>query len=198
MSDEMAEGLRGARRDKSNRVIAEDAVIVGESLVRALVADLEAAFECLMDDAAEKDKQCRGKIAIADALLALEYAEAALFLRGIAHVQEPRGGAEIGQDAAGPLRFRCALGLARLHPITELLLDSDKPARAGAARALGASGSLAAIPLLRFKARLGDREGIERILAEGARRSARGGAPGNCHAAVARRYRLLDRAGGSK
>src|SRR5262249_45441610 len=39
-----------------------------------------------------------------------------------------------------------------------LLLDSDKRARAGAARALGGSGSLAVIPLLRFKARQGDGE----------------------------------------
>jgi HEAT repeat protein len=56
------------------------------------------------------------------------------------------------------------LGLARInHPgtlllLTDLLRDSDKTARAGAARALGAAGSLAAIPLLRFKVHLGDKE----------------------------------------
>jgi HEAT repeat protein len=41
--------------------------------------------------------------------------------------------------------------------LTELLLNSDNAARMGAARALGGAGSLAAVPLLRYKVRIGDR-----------------------------------------
>src|SRR5207302_8774630 len=61
-------------------------------------------------------------------------------------------------------RGHCALGRGRLklpdrlRHVAGLLHDRDKRARAGAARALGGAGALAAIPLLRFKARLGDRE----------------------------------------
>jgi len=115
-----------------------------------------------MIDPEESDKQCRAKIEIVDALNRFEYAESDLFLRGVTHRQNPRFG-EPGQDAAGALRAYCAFGLARIgHPgvvllLTELLLDSDNTARAGAARALGATGSLAAVPLLRYKVRSGDR-----------------------------------------
>jgi HEAT repeat protein len=117
----------------------------------------------LLIDPEDCDKQCRGKIAIVEALNQLEFAESELFLRGIVHVQDPVWG-EPGQDAAGLLRAVSALGLARLnHPdrllyLTDLLLDTDKTARAGAARALGNSGSLAAVPLLRYKAQVGDRD----------------------------------------
>jgi HEAT repeat protein len=41
--------------------------------------------------------------------------------------------------------------------LTDLLLDSDDTARAGAARALGGTGSASAVPLLRYKVRTGDR-----------------------------------------
>jgi len=65
-------------------------------------------------------------------------------------------------DPSAPLRAGCALGLVRIkYPsalalLVDLLLDKAKVARRGAARALGASGLLAAVPLLRFKARIGD------------------------------------------
>jgi HEAT repeat protein len=85
-----------------------------------------------------------------------------VFLHGLTHRQNPRFG-DASQDAAGTLRAYCALGLVRIGPpdtvllLTELLLDSDNTARAGAARALGGTGSLTAVPLLRFKVRTGDR-----------------------------------------
>jgi HEAT repeat protein len=116
-----------------------------------------------MIDPEESDKQCRAKIEIVDALNRLEYAEPDVFLRGLIHRQDRRSGQPPGQDAAGALRAFCAFGLARInHPgvvllLTELLLDSDDTARAGAARALGGTGSLAAVALLRYKVRTGDR-----------------------------------------
>jgi HEAT repeat protein len=157
------EELRAALGDVSNLVVAEAAAVIGDSAVQELAQDLVAAFERLMIEPEQSDKQCRGKIALVEALNKLEYAGPEVFLRGIAHVQEPRWG-DPDQDTAGPLRAHCAFGLARINPpnllllLTDLLLDRDKAARAGAIRALGSSGSLAAIPLLRFKAQLGDKE----------------------------------------
>src|SRR5262249_9341356 len=129
-----------------------------------LAADLVGAFDRLMIESEKSDKQCRGKIAIIEALNKLEYGEEEIFLRGLAHFQDPGWGEEQSQDAAAPFRAQCGFGLALikrgdvlLH-WTRLRLDKDPRARAGAARALGGSGSLAAIPLLRFKARIGDGE----------------------------------------
>lgn len=155
--------LRGYLADASSLIVTEAAKIIKEQTVAELAGDLVAAFDRLMIDPEECDKQCRAKIAIVDALNQLDYAEPDVLLRGLTHVQDSRYGVPPGQDAAGELRAYCALGLARIgHKgvellLTELLLDSDNTARAGAARALGCSGLLAAIPLLRYKVRIGDR-----------------------------------------
>jgi HEAT repeat protein len=154
--------LRRYLADASSLIVAEAARITKDQAVPELVGDLVAAFDRLMIDPEESDNQCRAKIEIVDALNRLEYPEPNVFLRGLTHRQNPRFG-EPGQDAAGTLRAFCAFGLARIdHPgvvllLTELLLDSDNTARAGAARALGGTGSLAAVPLLRYKVRTGDR-----------------------------------------
>ncbi|MBI3409690.1 MAG: HEAT repeat domain-containing protein [Planctomycetes bacterium] len=154
--------LRRYLADASSLIVAEAARIIKDHAVPEQIGDLVAAFHRLMINPEESDKQCRAKIEIVDALNRLEYAEPDVFLRGLIHRQDPRFG-ESGQDAAGALRAFCAFGLARIgHPgvvllLTELLLDSDDTTRAGAARALGFSGSLAAVPLLRYKVRTGDR-----------------------------------------
>jgi HEAT repeat protein len=155
--------LRRYLADASSLIVTEAARIIKDQAVADLVGDLVAAFDRLMIDPEKNDKQCRAKIEIVDALNRLDYAEPDVFLRGLAHHQDRRFGAPPAQDAAGALRAFCAFGLARIgHPgvvllLTELLLDSDDTARAGAARALGNTGSLAAIPLLRYKVRTGDR-----------------------------------------
>ena len=147
----------------SSLIVAETARIIKDQAVPELVGDLVAAFDRLMIDPEKTDKQCRAKIEIVDALNRFEYGEPDMFLRGLTHRQDRRFSEPPGQDAAGALRAFCAFGLARIgHPsvvllLTELLLDSDDTARAGAARALGNTGSLAAIPLLRYKVRIGDR-----------------------------------------
>jgi HEAT repeat protein len=154
--------LRRYLTDGSSLIVAEAARIIRDQAVPEMAGDLVAAFDRFMMDPEESDKQCRAKIEIVAALNRLEYAESDVFLRGVTHRQDPRFG-EPGQDAAGALRAYCAFGLARIGHrgvlllLTELLLDSDNTARAGAARALGATGSLAAIPLLRYKVRSGDR-----------------------------------------
>jgi HEAT repeat protein len=154
--------LRRYLADPSSLIVAEAAKIVNDQTASTLAGDLVAAFGRLMIEPEVSDKQCRAKIEIVAALNRLEYAQSEVFLRGLSHHQDPRFG-EPGQDMAGPLRAFCAFGLARInHPgvvllLTELLLDSDNTARAGAARALGATGSLTAVPLLRYKVRSGDR-----------------------------------------
>jgi HEAT repeat protein len=161
-SSETTLELRRYLADASSFIVAEAARIIKERALPELVGDLLAAFDRLMIDPEESDKQCRAKIEIVDALNRLEHAEPDVFLRGLSHCQDRRFG-QPGQDAAGALRAFCAFGLARInHPgvvllLTELLLDSDDTARAGAARALGGTGSRAAVALLRYKVRTGDR-----------------------------------------
>ncbi|MBO0699303.1 MAG: hypothetical protein J2P46_12980 [Zavarzinella sp.] len=155
--------LRDFLADKSNLVVAEAAEIVGERSLAELGPDLAAAFPRFLDDPVETDKLCRAKIAITDALHKIEYDAEEVFRVGLRHVQrEPRWGGS--DDTAAPLRGAAAFALVRLNPrdlmllLADLLADKEKVARAAAARALGASGALAAIPLLRLKARVGDPE----------------------------------------
>jgi HEAT repeat protein len=154
--------LRRYLADASSLIVAEAAKAIKDQNVSALAGDLVAAFDRFMIEPEESDNQCRAKIEIADALNRLEYADPDVFLRGLTHRQDARFG-QPGQDAAGTLRAYCAFGLVRIgHPgvvllLTDLLVDSDDTARAGAARALGGTGSSSAVPLLRYKVRTGDR-----------------------------------------
>lgn len=158
---EVTAELRRYLADTSSFIVAETAKVITDQTASGLAGDLAAAFDRLMIDPEETGKQCRAKIEIVDALNRLDYAEPEVFLSGLTHVQDSRFG-EPGQDAAGKLRAYCAFGLVRIgHPgvallLTELLLDSDNTARAGATRALGGTGSHAAVPLLHYKVREGD------------------------------------------
>ena len=103
------------------------------------------------------------KLAIIETLNKIDSDEEAVFLQAIRHVQmEPRWGDP--EDSAAHLRGAAAFGLVRMnHPgvvllLVELLTDPEKIARCAAARALGESRLRTAVPLLRFKARTGDKE----------------------------------------
>jgi len=155
--------VRKALRDASNLVVAEAAEIVAAKHLAELVPDLVAAFDRFMIDPEETDKVCRAKTAITETLQKLEYSDADVFLHGIRHVQkEPAWGKPV--DTAVNLRANSAFALARIGYadlvvlLADLLLDEEKVPRVAAAQALGASGRLAAVPLLRFKARIGDEE----------------------------------------
>lgn len=157
--------LRQFLADKSSIVVAEAAEIVGVRQISELAPDLVAAFHRFMIEPAESDKGCRAKIAIIEALNKIEYQDDQVYLFGIRHVQpEPRWGGS--DDTAAPLRANAAFGLVRLNHrdvlslLADLLADPEKAARSGATQALGASGARAAIPLLRFKARLGDADAL--------------------------------------
>jgi HEAT repeat protein len=163
MSATVSAELQSFLADPSNLVSAEVAAIIGDAHLVDLIPDLVAAFERFMNDPEETDKLCRAKIAVIETLNNLDYAEPAIFLRGIQHVQiEPAW--PKSYDAAAPLRASSAFGLVRMsyRPVVpllvELLVDKEKVARVAAVQALEATASVVAVPLLRFKALTGDEE----------------------------------------
>ena len=86
-----------------------------------------------------------------------------VFTRGAAHVQrEPIWGGST--DTAAELRGLCGIAHARmargdaLEVLAQLLADPERVTRAAAAQGLGDSGRPDAIPLLRYKAIVGDGE----------------------------------------
>jgi HEAT repeat protein len=155
--------LRKALGDTSNLVVADAAEIVGSRILPELAPDLVAAFDRFMVEPAETDKLCRAKTALVEALNKIEYEKEDVFLAGIHHVQmEPRWGGE--EDSAARLRGSAALALVRINYrdvvllLADLLADPEKVTRVAAAQALGESRAPSALPLLRFKARLGDED----------------------------------------
>jgi HEAT repeat protein len=160
-SPELLAELHAALTDASNLIVAEAAEIAGEKKLSELIPDLVTAFDRFLEEPEKTDKQCRAKIAIAEALNQLEYDEERFFWKGARYVQfEPVWGGEI--DTAAPLRVTCAFGLVRNHAhgvlpyLADLLNDPEKPARIGAAQVLAYSETESATLLLRLKARIGD------------------------------------------
>ena len=155
--------LGKALGDRINVVVAKAAKIAAERRMHALIPDLLRALDRLFEKPVERDPQCWGKNALAQALVDLEHREAAPFLRGIRHIQMEAvwGGQE---DTASTMRGICVLALVtcsdvapeqKLRCLVDALADRAATVRVEAARALSQmDGSL----LLRLKARLGDRE----------------------------------------
>lgn len=153
--------LQRALSSKVNHVVARSAEIVGEFMLTELESDLVDAFDRFMNNAAKIDPGCAAKVAIAEALYRMEAYQPDLFLQGIGHVQlEPVYGGK--EDTAAKLRGISALGLVRInYPnvmilLAHLLADSEAEARMSAVRAIGYSGQMEGVPLLRFKALSGD------------------------------------------
>ena len=155
--------LRKALAHRNNFVVAKAADLVREFALAELIPDLLTAFDRFLADAIKSDPQCWAKNALSRALAALEHQDAAVFLRGMRHMQlEPvwRG----RSDTAGTLRGTCALALVQcsslseselLSHLIELFADEDKSVRVEAARAVEQVGSPAAALLLRLRAVLG-------------------------------------------
>ncbi|HES75839.1 MAG TPA: HEAT repeat domain-containing protein [bacterium] len=159
-ADVMAQ-LRKALANKNNHVVAAAAKIAAEAELLDLEPDLVKAFATFMRNPAKSDPGCKAKVAIADALTHLESAAEDVFLQGVRYIQlEPTWGGEM--DTAAPLRGACALGLVGMrhrHALLELarlLADPESDARIATARALAYAGDPASVPLLRFKAHIGD------------------------------------------
>jgi HEAT repeat protein len=156
--------LRKALGDKSSFVVAAAATLIAEAELSELLPQLPPAFHRFLITPAKIDKGCKAKIALADALYRLESQDAALFRIGLRHVQpEPVWGGQ--QDTAAELRGLCALALSQLgavgvvEELADLLADRETTARVLCARALGCCGREEALPLLRYKVRIGDAAG---------------------------------------
>jgi HEAT repeat protein len=162
-SPEALEALRLALSDASNFLVAEAAKLAAQQNLVEVGPAVAQAFGRFLVNPLKTDKTCAAKIAIADALNALDYVSPDVFLQGVRFVQaEPVWGGT--QDTAGPLRGACGLGLVRLNheealpAVADLLADPEKTARVAAAQALGYCYANEAVPLLRLKIRLGDAE----------------------------------------
>jgi len=162
-SPQLAEELGRALRDSSNVVAAEAAEMAGEARLLDLVPILVEAFDRFLDDGERTDKLCRAKIAVVEALNKMDFTDEEFFLRAVRTVQpEPVWGGS--RDTAVPVRVASAFGLVRVRHrgvlplLIDMLAESDKAERAGAAQALAYDGTEAAGLLLRLKARLGDAE----------------------------------------
>jgi HEAT repeat protein len=162
-SPEALPALRLALADASNFVVAEAAKLAAHANLVELAPAIAAAFGRFLVNPVKTDKTCTAKIAIADALNALDNNSPDVFLQGVRVVQlEPVWGGQ--QDTGGPLRGACAIGLVRLSheealpAVADLLADPEKTARVAAAQALGYCYAAEAAPLLRLKIRLGDAE----------------------------------------
>jgi len=161
--------LRTALADRNNVAVGKAAEIVGKSEVAVLAPELVAAFDRFLQEPTA-DPGCAAKSPLMDALYRLGHEEPAVFLRGLRCVQMERAYAERAGDppwvdTAIDVRGSAAFGLARsgyrhtLIELADLLADKEPPARAAAARAMAYRAEPAALPLLRFKIRVGDEEG---------------------------------------
>lgn len=147
--------LQRALKSRSGRVVAKAATVVGAHRLAAHEAALLGAYERLFVDGARRDPGCDGKVAVIEALLALDHLDPEPLLRGArARQPEPVWGGTV--DAAAGLRARCGHGLVSLgYPdaevvLAELLADSEERVREEAARALGHRGGVAARALLTY------------------------------------------------
>lgn len=155
--------IKQALESSSNHLAAAAARIVGEYKLEELEDLLVQAFARFMNNPLKKDKGCAAKIAIAETLFQMGSHQEDLFLQGIRHVQlEPVYGGK--EDTAAELRYFSAMGLVRLgYPdvmieLAHLMADKELEARIGAVRAIAYARQEAGVPLLRFKALIGDED----------------------------------------
>jgi hypothetical protein len=153
--------LRAALGSTTGFVVAAAAGLVEDHRLEPLVAELAPAFERLRDDAVKRDPGCRGKLAIARALHALDHWDDRVFVAGLRHEQREGWGRD---DTAAELRGVCGLAHAHfaradaLDVLAGLLADRERTTRLAAAQALGDAGRPDATALLRFKVLVGDDE----------------------------------------
>lgn len=155
--------VRESLAHRSNHVVARAARAAREAELSALAADLVKAFPRFLEDPIRRDPGCVAKTEIARALLALGCPSPEVHLAGARHVQrEPAFGEPI--DTAVELRGISVMALvvsehpAALSVCVDLLVDREPEARAGALRALGASGHPDVALVLRHFVLRGERE----------------------------------------
>lgn len=150
---------------KSGHVATRAIKLAAEWKLARAVPEFERAFERFLVNPLESDKGCSGKLAVAEALIALEAHRPAIYWRGIRYRQmEPVWGKP--EDTAPPLRAACGRGLAmmgheRVHvALAELILDPERVAREGAVSALAWLATPQAELVLRMKVLVGDSEAV--------------------------------------
>jgi hypothetical protein len=154
--------LRAAAQSSTGFLVAAAADLIAEHRLEPAVAELAPAFVRLRDDGAKRDPACRGKLAIAKALHALDHWDDQVFVAGLRYEQKEGWG---GDDTAAELRGVCGLAHAHfgrpdaLDALAGLLGDPQRVTRVAAAQGLGDAGRPDATALLRFKVMLGDPEG---------------------------------------
>jgi hypothetical protein len=154
--------LRDALRSANGILIAAAARLVAEHHLEALVPELAPAFEALREDGAQRDPGCRGKIAIARALHALDRWDDRVLVAGLTIEQLEGWG--VRDDTAAELRGVCGLAHAHfaradaLDVLADLLADRERTTRIAAAQGLGDAGHPDAAAVLRYKVRIGDPE----------------------------------------
>jgi len=159
--DPSLDEVKDALRSSSGVLIAAAARIAAER--GALADELVRAFGHLLERPIQRDPGCRGTIAIARALHALERWDDDVFVVGVRHVQaEPGWGGST--DTAAELRGVCGLAHAHflrpdaLDVLAELLADRERTTRIAAARGLGDVGRGDVAALCRYKLLIGDDE----------------------------------------
>ncbi len=164
VDDAFIEEVRKALGSSSNLVVELAAQLVRQHEIRDATAELRAAYERFLAEPTETDKGCRAKLAVAEALSHADYDDPEFWLDGMKYVQLEAAWGE-AEDTASNLRGACAFGLIRSRMVSpaeamlalvDLLNDSQKLARVHAARAIGATGSPAAMPVLKLKVLVGD------------------------------------------
>ena len=155
-SDEAAGEIRRALSGSSSILAAAAARAAVKLGLSDWTPELAAAFDRFMKNPVKTDPGCHAKIAAVEALGALEYPEADIFLQGIRHVQmEPSFGPPV--DTADRLRAACAFALYRMgHPelpfeTVSLLSDKEPAARQAAIKVLTEMGQQWCELLLRMK-----------------------------------------------
>jgi HEAT repeat protein len=162
-SDDSIREIKKALSDSNGMLVSIAARLAAKMEIRELEAELIAAFYRLAQAAAKSDPGCRAKIAIIDALNAIECPNPEAFLIGIHHVQmEYSFGPPT--DTADQLRADSLFSLYRmgypnlLSETVTLLADREPVARRAAIRVLKELGSETSEMLLRLKTLHGDGE----------------------------------------
>ncbi len=159
--DERTQYLAKSLQAKSNFLVANAARIIAREDITELENELILSFERLLKTPLKSDPSCAAKIAILETLISLGSKEIGIYLKAIKYIQlEPIYGAK--EDTAVKLRATAAYGLIKsnyygvINELAALLADKEIQARAAAISALANCNALAVVPILRYKAIIGD------------------------------------------
>lgn len=155
----VSDGLKSSHQ----RSIFLAAELTQRTETRRFLPELLDAYARLLKKPVKIDPGCEAKTAIVQTLLKAGFDDEDFFLKAIKYRQlEPAYGGSV--DTAAKLRVLAGFALTDINriravePLVELLLDPEKTARAGAARALATCGETVAKHLLRLKLEFGDSE----------------------------------------